>query len=166
MNWLVAGIGIGLLFWALIWIGINARASAVVRWIKWVIIAILLGVLVAFVVNGRIFHVFGTGLMLLPVLFPWKRRLAEFQRQQREWTGHQAGSRSPDGSGMTPDDAAEILGVDRNADTETVRAAYHKLMAEHHPDKGGSTWYARQINAARDVLLRHHGGNRGRRKRN
>jgi len=33
----------------------------------------------------------------------------------------------------------EILDVPRDADEGTIRAAYHELMMEHHPDQGGST---------------------------
>lgn len=33
------------------------------------------------------------------------------------------------------DDAYRILGVSKNADEKTIKKAYRKLMAEHHPDK-------------------------------
>ena len=56
-------------------------------------------------------------------------------------------------SGMTRDEAAEILGVAPDAAAEDIKAAHHKLMAANHPDKGGSPWLARQINMARDTLL-------------
>lgn len=55
-----------------------------------------------------------------------------------------------------PRDAAaarRVLGVDRAADAATIRAAHRRLMAEAHPDRGGSAEEARALNAARDVLL-------------
>ncbi|MCC2980528.1 DnaJ domain-containing protein [Sphingomonas sp. IC4-52] len=55
-----------------------------------------------------------------------------------------------------PSDAAaarRLLGVDRAADTATIRAAHRRLMAEAHPDRGGSAEEARALNAARDLLL-------------
>jgi len=56
-------------------------------------------------------------------------------------------------SGMSRQEAAEILGVAPDADAATIKTAYHNLMAANHPDKGGSPWLARQINLARDALL-------------
>lgn len=55
-----------------------------------------------------------------------------------------------------PGDAAaarRLLGVDRAADAATIRAAHRRLMAEAHPDRGGSAEEARALNAARDLLL-------------
>lgn len=49
--------------------------------------------------------------------------------------------------------ARRLLGVDRAADEPTIRAAHRRLMAEAHPDRGGSSDEARALNAARDLLL-------------
>lgn len=54
--------------------------------------------------------------------------------------------------------ARAILGVNEAADVETVRAAHRRLIASVHPDRGGSAELTRQINDARDVLLRRLGG--------
>jgi DnaJ family protein C protein 19 len=57
---------------------------------------------------------------------------------------------------IDPVDAAtarRVLGVDRTADAPTIRAAHRRLMAEAHPDRGGSDAEARALNAARDLLL-------------
>ncbi|MBR0553786.1 J domain-containing protein [Stakelama marina] len=55
-------------------------------------------------------------------------------------------------------EAREVLGVGENADAATIRAAHKRLIADVHPDRGGSADRARRINAARDVLLRRKGG--------
>jgi len=34
-------------------------------------------------------------------------------------------------------DYYKILGVDRSADDKTIKQAYRRLAAQHHPDKGG-----------------------------
>ncbi|WP_347275829.1 DnaJ domain-containing protein [Sphingomonas sp. HITSZ_GF] len=58
------------------------------------------------------------------------------------------------GPRMPEDEARAILGVDAQADAETVRAAHRRLVAAVHPDKGGSAELTRRINAARDTLLK------------
>ncbi len=55
--------------------------------------------------------------------------------------------------GMSPDEARDILGVEADASADDVQAAYLRLIRRNHPDQGGSTGLAAQLNAARDVLL-------------
>ncbi|URW74938.1 DnaJ domain-containing protein [Sphingomonas donggukensis] len=57
---------------------------------------------------------------------------------------------------VLPDEAKarDILGVSATASAEEVRAAHRRLLGGVHPDRGGSAELTRQINAARDVLLR------------
>jgi DnaJ homolog subfamily C member 19 len=50
-------------------------------------------------------------------------------------------------------EARAILGVDRDAGDDEIRAAHRRLVSALHPDKGGSTELTRRINAARDRLL-------------
>lgn len=49
--------------------------------------------------------------------------------------------------------AAAILGVARTAGADEVQAAYLRLMRLAHPDKGGTSGLAAQLNAAREALL-------------
>ncbi|HEX4711801.1 J domain-containing protein [Phenylobacterium sp.] len=61
---------------------------------------------------------------------------------------------SPRAPRMTLDEARSVLGVGPDATPEEIRAAYTRLMRLAHPDKGGTTGLATQLNAARDRLLK------------
>jgi len=50
-------------------------------------------------------------------------------------------------------EARQILGVGLTADAEAIHAAHRRLIAEVHPDRGGTAEQARRVNAARDLLL-------------
>jgi hypothetical protein len=52
------------------------------------------------------------------------------------------------------DEARSILGVGPGASDEEIQAAYTRLMRMAHPDKGGTSGLAAQLNAARDRLLK------------
>lgn len=49
--------------------------------------------------------------------------------------------------------ARRVLGVTASADADAIRAAHRRLMAQAHPDRGGSAEAAREVNEARDTLL-------------
>ncbi|MEL6289177.1 MAG: molecular chaperone DnaJ [Pseudomonadota bacterium] len=68
--------------------------------------------------------------------------------------GRRAGSGSSGPAAPTTRSAAlAILGLDDGASDDDVRAAHRDLMKKLHPDQGGSTYLAMQINAAKDFLL-------------
>lgn len=61
------------------------------------------------------------------------------------------GARPPD-PGL--EEARSILGVGPDASEAEIQEAYTRLMRMAHPDAGGTSGLAAQLNAARDRLLR------------
>ena len=51
-------------------------------------------------------------------------------------------------------DPWQTLGVERNADEDTVKKAYRKLAMKHHPDKGGDTEKFKEIQEAYDRITK------------
>jgi heme A synthase len=50
-------------------------------------------------------------------------------------------------------EARQLLGVGLNANADEINAAHRRLIAQVHPDRGGTAELARRVNAARDLLL-------------
>ena len=49
--------------------------------------------------------------------------------------------------------ALDILGLADPVTREEIKEAHRRLMLANHPDRGGSTFLATQINEAKDFLL-------------
>ena len=85
--------------------------------------------------------------------------MAYLDRRDPAWREHAQGDtaagqgRAWDGK-MTEEQAYQVLGLPPGASADAVAQAHRTLMKKLHPDQGGSTYLAAQINAAKDVLLR------------
>ena len=87
---------------------------------------------------------------------------AYLDRWQPGWRVDADGNRDPRPGGpakpgsMTEEEAYQVLGLERGASLEDVRAAHRALMKRLHPDQGGSVERAARVNAARDRLVNRH----------
>ncbi len=54
---------------------------------------------------------------------------------------------------LNPPEACAVLGVAPAASATEINAAWRRLIAQVHPDKGGSSDLAQRVTAARDLLL-------------
>ena len=72
---------------------------------------------------------------------------------QSNTQGSNRGNKSRSTTQMSHEEALAILGLEEGADKAAITIAYKRLMAKMHPDQGGTTYLAAQINAARETLL-------------
>ena len=59
----------------------------------------------------------------------------------------------PPSGPMSRQEAADILGVTKDASNEEIKAAHRRLIQRLHSDRGGSDYLATLINQAREIMI-------------
>jgi len=80
-------------------------------------------------------------------------RLRPDWRQAGAGGGTAGGGAGAAGDVMTREQAYAILDLEPGASDEQIKDAHRRLMMKLHPDHGGSTFLAAQINRAKEFLL-------------
>lgn len=142
----------------LLWLSARPARSTTVVAAAAAALVIGLAILAA---TGRLNWIVALGAALLPFLkrglsliryLPWIKGAFGAYQQSR---GHSnAGATSGD---LSVEDACRILGLGTHPTRDEVIAAHRSLMQKLHPDRGGSTYLAQQLNDAKRVLLKHIG---------
>lgn len=83
------------------------------------------------------------------------RRFPNWRETAQNQEEHQPGAQPRTGA-MTDEEAYQILGLSPGASHDEIRQAHRTLMKKLHPDQGGTTYLAAQINRAKEILLGRH----------
>ena len=85
----------------------------------------------------------------------WRERaMKDLDDQTSDYSALGGDAQPIEASGrISKKEAASLLGVSDGVSEDEIKAAHKKLIAQLHPDKGGTDYLAAKINEARDVLL-------------
>jgi hypothetical protein len=81
------------------------------------------------------------------------RRAPDWRADAGAGGGEHAGAAAGAQTAMDEATACSILGLEPGASAEEIKAAHRRLMTKLHPDHGGSSYLAAQLNQAKDHLL-------------
>jgi DnaJ family protein C protein 19 len=118
---------------------------------------LLVAIIVILTVTGRL-HWIGAllaGFTLLYKKYSAGLKIATFMRKifgNRDGGNQQHGSQK--NHQLTRQDALKILGLEEGCTKEDIIQAHRKLMQKLHPDHGGNSYLAAQVNEARAFLLK------------
>jgi predicted tellurium resistance membrane protein TerC len=159
MAWLVFGVctAIGLML-LMRWLSLTP-ANQAKRTLAWTIAGIIVMAAIFLALTGRLAWAGAA----ISALIPWAMRVMRLHAFWREAKQAFGGQQQPNGKQQSPprpgqnrmsvDEAYAVLGLKPGASKDEIQTAYKRLMQKVHPDAGGTTALAAQINEARDVLL-------------
>jgi len=142
----------------LLWV--SARPGRYTTLITFAAAALVLG-LAVLAATGRLHWLVAVAAAVAPFLrrgvrliryVPWLGSLLGSLRQRAEANREQDRSFRHNGA-MSRAQALEILGLGSQPTREDILAAHRRLIQKLHPDRGGSKFFAQQLNEAKRRLL-------------
>jgi len=147
MIYLMFGLGVALVLWGLYRYALSAPPKTVARNLRRLALALLALAAVVLMAVGQTRLAAVPGVAMLPFLLSMRRR----------GTGKAGPPEVAPGddnvADMTPEAAAEILGVAPGVGRDDIIAAHARQKALRQAD-GASRWATARLDRARDVLLR------------
>ena len=151
---------------ALMRIGLSGRQLTLQQFFILYLLALIGLVLVGLGVTGRLHWLFALVGSILPFaggLVRWSLRiwrsaglLTSIRNLISQLTGlnKETADQTSASANLTRHQALDILGLEGNPSSDEIKVAHRQLIQKLHPDRGGSTILAAQINEAKVVLLR------------
>ncbi len=150
----------------LLWLSAKPRATSAQprTWTTVVTVsaaALVIG-LAVLAATGKLHWIAAVGAALIPFTrrglgllryLPWARQaFSAYQGTKNHASGGSTANRGTEQMGA--DQAREILGLGTHPTRDEIISAHKRLMQKVHPDRGGSTYLAQQLNEAKVTLLR------------
>ncbi len=130
----------------------NATVASAKRSLMWGIVGVCLLLAMVLLATGKVLlAAVPAGYAVLRMFGPMaaSKLLKNFKMGK---TGF-GGPGKPNQTSMSRSEALEVLGLESGATDSEIKEAFRRLMAQVHPDKGGSDWMAAKLNDARKTLL-------------
>lgn len=150
MHYLLLGLGLAVGIYALYRFFLSASTRQIKGLFLTSVFIVLVGALFFMAVTGRLAAAIGLAVALLPII----REYWRLKQNKQGDEGNGTSGPPPHNSGMTRQEALELLDLDETASREDILQAYKTLVKKVHPDTKGSQGLTRKLNEARDVLLK------------